>query len=130
MLVSNNSKYETLKSAGSFFKNPVVSIKQFNLIKKKSSNQENKKWFWLQKSGEIKISAARLIQESGFYPGYKSGNVGISPKHTLAIINLGDGKSDEIIKLAKEIQDKVLDKFEIILKPEVRLIGYRDNLFL
>ncbi|HXW69601.1 MAG TPA: UDP-N-acetylmuramate dehydrogenase [Dissulfurispiraceae bacterium] len=116
--------YERLNSAGSFFKNPVVPHALFKCIDKTVRDMGGcENWYWLSTSGEVKISAACLIQTAGFIRGYRSGNVGISPWHTLALINYGDATAREVITFARHIQERVREKFGITLKPEVQRIG-------
>lgn len=113
--------YEGLKSAGSFFKNPVVSPALFGLIKNEVESSgccEN--WAWPQPSGEVKVSAACLMQCAGFMRGYRVGNVGISPKHSLCIVNHADATASEVLAFSELIREKVLDKFGVKLTPEVK----------
>lgn len=116
--------YHNLNSAGSFFKNPVVSRDLFEQIEKTvldAGGCEN--WHWPQASGDVKISAACLIQTAGFTRGYRKGNVGISPHHTLAVVNHGNATACEVIDFARLVQDRVRETFSITLEPEVQLIG-------
>ena len=116
--------YERLNSAGSFFKNPVVSNDLFERVEKTVRDMGGfENWCWPQTSGEVKISAACLIQTAGFTKGYRCGNVGISPRHALALINYGNATACEVIAFAREIQEQVREKFGITLKPEVQCIG-------
>jgi UDP-N-acetylmuramate dehydrogenase len=81
-------------------------------------------------NGDVKISAARLIQHSGFDRGYRKGTVGLSPHHPLILIN-GDGASArEILDFAAEMQQRILNSFGVLLKPEVRLIGFSSSPFI
>jgi len=117
--------YESFKCAGSFFKNPIVKGTQFKVIEALvSADGSANNWSWPLPSGEVKISAACLIQRAGFNRGYRTGKVGISPYHTLILIN-GDGASArEIVAFAAEVQQRVLDRFGVHLQPEARLIGF------
>jgi UDP-N-acetylmuramate dehydrogenase len=117
--------YEAFKSAGSFFKNPIVTQSQFNHIESiVAGNGSSTTWCWPLPNGDVKISAAYLIQRSGFEKGYRQGKVGISPYHTLILIN-GDGASArELVDFAAGVQQRILDSFGVLLKPEARLIGF------
>ncbi len=116
--------YDRLNSAGSFFKNPVVSCEIFEQVRKTVQDIGGcANWSWPQASGEVKISAACLIQTAGFTRGYRRGNVGISPRHTLALINYGNATACEVIAFARQVQERVGEKFGITLKPEVQCIG-------
>ena len=121
--------HECYNSAGSFFKNPVVSRDTFKKVITVMESEWKCKdpWFWELAPENVKISAACLINHSGFYPGFKYGKVGISPKHALALINIGNGTATEMVKLARIIQEKVKEKYDILLEPEVQLIGFNGN---
>ncbi len=111
-------------SAGSFFKNPVVSNEQFQEMVK-NFGDENVPGF---KAGEesVKIPAAWLIEQSGFHKGYRVGNAGLSQKHTLALTNRGGATAREILLLKSEIQSKVKEKFGVELVPEPVFVGFSD----
>ena len=103
------------RSDGSFFMNPIVS-------KEKLASLGELPHF---PAGEnIKLSAAWLIEHAGFQKGLAHGNVGISSKHTLAIINRGGGTAREVVELARKIQDGVREKFGVELQPEPNFIGF------
>lgn len=123
------SQYESYKSAGSFFKNPIVSQEDFDRIQalNEFTKDDPRPWFWPLPSGDIKLAAARLIQAAGFSPGYRKKNVGISPKHVLALINYGGGTAGELIDLAWEIREKVRERFGIVLIPEPEFVGFEIN---
>lgn len=120
--------YETFKSAGSFFKNPVVSQQQCTDMEKALSEYPDgacaPPWFWPQKDGQVKIAAACLLEASGFPKGYCEGSVGISPKHALAIINCGDARASDVVAFAEKIQQRVLQQFGVRLEPEAQYIGF------
>ncbi|MEW6210096.1 MAG: UDP-N-acetylenolpyruvoylglucosamine reductase, partial [Acidobacteriota bacterium] len=72
----------------------------------------------------IKLSAAWLIEHAGFEKGYAHGNVGISTKHALAIVNRGGGTAREVLDLAEEIKSRVRDRFGVVLVPEPVMVGF------
>lgn len=108
----------SFKSAGSFFKNPVVSGEIFEKIYSFISTEE-KSWFWPQPDGNVKLAAAKLLEEAGFKKGYCFGNVGIYHRHSLALVNLGGAKASEIAALSDKIKMKVHSTFGINLEEEV-----------
>jgi UDP-N-acetylmuramate dehydrogenase len=71
----------------------------------------------------VKVSAAFLIQSAGFARGYREGNVGISPRHTLAIVNYDGATAEKVIAFARQVQEKIKEQFGIVLVPEVQFIG-------
>ena len=73
---------------------------------------------WPAGDGQLKLSAAWLIERAGLRRGYRKGNVGISTNHTLAIVNCGGGTAGEVVALAREIRGRVLDRFGVTLVPE------------
>lgn len=104
------------RSDGSFFMNPIVSREEFEKLGKMPNYP----------AGEnVKLSAAWLIENAGFHKGFVHGNVGISSKHTLAIINRGGGTALEVLELVEMIQGRVREKFGIELQPEPNFIGFK-----
>ena len=103
-------------SAGSFFTNPIVSQQEAD----KLPNAAPK---WPLIDGQVKISAAWLIENAGMHKGDEVGGARISTKHVLALTNAGDATATDLIELAKTAQAKVYEKFGIKLEPEVNLVG-------
>ena len=103
-------------SAGSFFTNPIVSQQEAD----KLPNAAPK---WPLIDGQVKISAAWLIENAGMQKGDEIGGARISTKHVLALTNAGDATATDLIELAKTAQAKVYEKFGIKLEPEVNLVG-------
>lgn len=120
--------YESYKSVGSFFQNPVISHAEFDRVKSIAESQGetwlcSDPWYWTLSYDQVKVSAACLIQQAGFSKGYRKGNVGISPRHTLAIINYENATGDEIKDFAREVSDSVRQQFSITLETEVQYIS-------
>lgn len=117
------------RSAGSFFKNPVVSLKKFAGIESNAKNSgivsetETIPSFRVDKE-TVKIPAAWLIEKSGFEKGFRLGKAGISTNHSLAIVNLGGAKARDVLALKDEIQTGVFRRFGIELKTEPVLVGF------
>jgi UDP-N-acetylmuramate dehydrogenase len=122
--------FESYKCAGSFFKNPVVSRDRFESIEALVAGHGSPaNWAWPLPDGDVKISAACLIQRAGFDRGYCRGKVGISPHHTLILINRGGATAREIVDFAAEVRQRVRDRFGVLLAPEARLIGFGSSPF-
>jgi UDP-N-acetylmuramate dehydrogenase len=100
-------------SVGSFFTNPVLSAAQ---VPEGAPG-------WPAADGRVKTSAAWLIEHAGFGRGFGAGQVGISRKHTLALVNRGGATTAELVRLAALIRDGVLDRFGVALEIEPALIG-------
>lgn len=113
------------KSAGSFFKNPILTNEKFIDVEARAKNLEIESVpNYIVDEKSVKIPAAWLIEKSGFYKGYVFGNVGLSEKHTLALINRGNAKAQDILNLKDEIQKKVKEIFDVELIPEPILVGF------
>jgi hypothetical protein len=78
-------------------------------------------------NGQCKIPAAWLIEKAGFTKGYERGRVGISSKHTLAIINHSSATANELLKFVALIQKQVQERFGIALVPEPVYIGLENQ---
>lgn len=105
---------EDCRSAGSFFKNPVVT----------SAEVPPGSPHWPQPDGRVKVAAAWLVENAGFPRGWRRGPVGISSKHALALVNRGGATAAEVLTLAREIQDRVQEKFGVRLEMEPVLVGF------
>ena len=75
----------------------------------------------------MKWSAAWLIERASFAKGHPGpgGRVSLSTKHTLALIDRGDGTTEDLVALAREIRDGVRDAFTVVLEPEPVFVGVR-----
>lgn len=105
-------------SAGSFFKNPVVSLPFFE--QKILSEYPDAPHYKLE-NGMIKIPAGWLIEQCGL-KGHKIGGAEVYPKQCLVIVNTGRATSADVIALAEKIQHEVNKKFGIRILPEVNYI--------
>ena len=112
-------------SAGSFFKNPVISPEHFARIEaaaKAEHGPDYKVPHYDLPDSTIKIPAAWMIEQCG-WKGKRSGNAAVYDKQPLVIVNYtGDAYPEEIIGLEKRIIDSVERKFDIELHPEVEHI--------
>ncbi|MEO5358488.1 MAG: UDP-N-acetylmuramate dehydrogenase [Nitrospirae bacterium YQR-1] len=114
--------YQRFKCAGSFFKNPVVAAGLFDDLQGVLNHKiPQRNWSWPQPDGDVKISAAYLIEHC-FGKGYKAGDVGLSPNHTLAIVNYGGATSADVLSFAKLIEDTVFERFKVVLTREVQIL--------
>jgi UDP-N-acetylmuramate dehydrogenase len=109
---------EDCRSAGSFFKNPVVSSERFAEVQSIADRRGVQLPSFPAENGKLKIPAAWLVEQSGFPKGYSRGPVGISRRHSLAIVNRGGAKASDIIALKDAIQKGVASQFGIELTPE------------
>ena len=112
------------RSAGSFFKNPVLSGEQFSELEQRTAARGLKIPRYPALSQQHKVPAAWLVENAGFHKGFSLGAVGISPKHTLAIVNRGGARASDIIALRDEIQSKVERTWGVRLDPEPVFVGF------
>ncbi len=117
---------EDSQSAGSFFKNPIVPQAEADRIQALAQKLAPGKPLPRYPAGNdhVKLAAAWLVEQSGFHKGYGAGPVGISRKHTLAIVNRGGASAKDILALKHEIQKKVLDRWGVGLQPEPVFVGF------
>ncbi len=66
--------------------------------------------------------AGKLIQDAGLM-GYSIGGAQVSDKHAGFIVNKGGATAADVLALIKHIQKTVKERFDVVLEPEVRLIG-------
>jgi UDP-N-acetylmuramate dehydrogenase len=112
------------RSAGSFFKNPVVPQRQFEALAAKLLASGLVVPNYPVAEGFRKIPAAWLVERAGFAKSYGRGAAGISRRHTLAIVNRGGATAADIVALKDDIQSRVLAEFGIHLQPEPVFLGF------
>ncbi|MGH9549883.1 MAG: UDP-N-acetylmuramate dehydrogenase, partial [Terriglobales bacterium] len=115
---------EDSRSAGSFFKNPVLAPSQFEDLTKRATAKGLQIPSYPALDAQRKVSAAWLVEHSGFSKGYRSGPVGISRKHALAIVNRGDATAADILGLKDHIQQRVEEIWNVHLEPEPVFVGF------
>ena len=105
-------------NSGSFFKNPVISKKQFLRLQKENPSIPN----YPVSETEIKVPAGWLVEQSGF-KGKRFGDAGVHEKQALVLVNYGSATGIEIFQLAEKIQQTVFKKFKIALEIEVNVVA-------
>jgi UDP-N-acetylmuramate dehydrogenase len=101
------------RSAGSFFKNPILSQSAVLDLEQKA-----------RAAGLLADSEKIPTFPAGSDKGCMRGNAGISKKHALAIVNLGGASAQEIVDLMHDIQERVFHSFNVELKPEPVFLGF------
>jgi UDP-N-acetylmuramate dehydrogenase len=117
---------EDCRSAGSFFKNPIVSAERHQDLEKRAAARGLQIPSYPALESQKKISAAWLVEHSGFAKGYDDGRVGLSRKHALAIVNRGEATAADILALKEHIQGRVEEIWGIQLEPEPVFVGFQD----
>lgn len=112
------------RSAGSFFKNPMVTREQAAHVALTAGTEPPLFPAGSGKENDVKLPAAWLIERAGFAKGYQLGPAGISSKHTLALVNRGSATAAAILFLADQIRDAVEGQFGIQLQMEPVMLGF------
>jgi len=112
------------QSAGSFFKNPVLTESQHEDLRKRVAAKRLTLPIYPGLEKSSKVSAAWLVEKSGFDRGYGFGHVGISSKHALAIVNRGGATAAEVLALKDQIQHRVEEIWGVRLEPEPVMVGF------
>ena len=111
------------RSAGSFFKNPIVGLEMLAGIAVAAGVEESNVPHWPAGDGKMKVPAAWLLEQAGFVKGYGVGSAGISTRHTLALTNRGGATFADVERLQDEIVHGVRERFGIALEREPVLLG-------
>jgi len=104
---------KVIGNAGSFFQNPVIPIEQYETLLKKYAALVS----YPDAPGKRRLAAGWLIDQCGF-KGQRMGNVGVYENQALVLVNHGNGTAQDILALAKCIQDKVRKEFGVSLEIE------------
>jgi UDP-N-acetylmuramate dehydrogenase len=112
------------RSAGSFFKNPILSAEQYQQLTARAAAKNLQIPSYPALDAQKKVSAAWLVEHSGFSRGYGNGPVGISRKHALAIVNRGNATAADVLAFKEDIQQRVKEIWGILLEPEPVFVGF------
>ena len=107
---------KVIPNAGSFFKNPIISLEAFNKLQKLFPDV---KYYEVDQSN-MKIPAAWLIEQAGLKGVHRNG-AGTHKNHALVVVNYDNATGQQILDLASEIESTVLAKFDIKLEKEVNI---------
>ncbi len=106
-----------LGNSGSFFKNPVISKSAFEKIKEIHPEIPH----YIVSENLVKVPAGWLIEQAGF-KGKRFGDAGIHKNQALVLVNYGNATGAEILAVAQNIQQTILEKFGIQIEAEVNVI--------
>jgi UDP-N-acetylmuramate dehydrogenase len=104
------------RSCGSFFVNPVVSAEHADRLA--ALGLEPRMPRWPQSDGRVKLSAAWLIERTGFPRGYRKGATGLSTRHALAVVAHDGARARDVLAFTRRLQEAVRTRFGVTLVPE------------
>lgn len=108
---------EIIPNVGSFFKNPVVPVEQFNELQARYPDVVG-----YPQSNTVKLAAAWLIDQSG-WKGYRNARVGVHNRQALVLINHSGGTGRDVLELAAQIRKSVQEGFGVTLEMEPGVVG-------
>ncbi len=114
------------RSAGSFFLNPVMSDAAADAVAARvaAAGLDPATMPRYPQASGTKLSAAWLIDNAGLKKGYGEGPVGLSTRHTLALVNRGGATADDIVRFAGHVRRVVAERFGVELHPEPVFVGF------
>ena len=111
-----DSKDSNRRSCGSFFTNPIIPDAELGAVESRAGDRAMPRW--PLPGGQVKLSAAWLIERAGYTRGRADGPVGLSSRHALAIVAHDGARACDVVAFARRIQTAVVDRFGVRLTPE------------
>lgn len=102
-----------LGSAGSFFKNPVISAGQAERLRIEYPDLVA----YPQDGGVVKLAAGWLLERAG-WKGYRDGDAGVHRRQALVLVNHGRASGRQVLALAERIRDDIERRFGVYLEIE------------
>lgn len=112
---------ENGRSCGSFFLNPELEAPALERLRERSPTPPP---FFPQPDGRFKVPAAWLIEQAGFRRGQRWGTIGISSRHSLALVCHAGATSRALLEAAHRVRDGVAGAFGLWLRPEPQFLGF------
>ncbi|MDN3652824.1 UDP-N-acetylmuramate dehydrogenase [Thalassotalea ponticola] len=116
---------DVMPNAGSFFKNPIVDYSTYQALLSEFEHLP----CYVQADNTVKLAAGWLIDQCQL-KGYQHKGAAVHVKQALVLVNVNNAKGDDVIALAKHVQQAVYDKFAVTLQPEVRFVGRNGEMTL
>jgi len=111
-----DSQDENRRSCGSFFTNPIIPSAELAAVKSRAGDPSMPRW--PLPGGQVKLSAAWLIERAGYARGHADGPVGLSTRHALAIVAHDGARACDVVAFARRVQAAVAERFGVRLTPE------------
>ena len=112
--------YPEMRSVGSFFANPMVSEGDYARLRDTLGDVPGTS----QPEGRVRVPAAWLIERSGFERGHRTGTVGVSAMHPLAIVAGEGATARDVVRLAVSIKRRIAERFGVWLLAEPVFLGF------
>ncbi len=113
---------ENGRSCGSFFVNPIVDASVAAEVERRAGDASMPRY--AERDGRVKLAAAWLIERAGFSRGERLGPVGLSTRHTLALVAHDGARASDVATLARRIRSRVAERFGVRLVPEPVFWGF------
>ncbi|MDT4869582.1 UDP-N-acetylenolpyruvoylglucosamine reductase [compost metagenome] len=104
---------EVLGNAGSFFKNPMVSVELAQRLNAEHADLVA----YPQADGRVKLAAGWLIERAG-WKGFREGDAGVHRLQALVLVNYGQATGQQLLALAQRIQADIFQRFAVELEIE------------
>ncbi len=114
---------KVLGNAGSFFKNPVITLEAFGPIQAKYPDVSH----YVLSATEVKLAAGWLIEKAGL-KGYRQGSCGVHEKQALVLVNYGGSIGQQIFDLSTHIIQTIQAQFGVTLEREVNIIPSHESI--
>ncbi len=111
---------KVMGNAGSFFMNPIVTVAQFEELRKQYPQMP----FYNVDGERVKIPAGWMIEQCG-WKGKSLGPAAVHDKQALVLVNKGGAKGSDILALSDAVRASVRKKFGVEIYPEVNVVGER-----
>jgi len=109
---------QQLGNAGSFFKNPLISTEKYQSLKQQYPEMPA---YQNEEEGTVKLPAAWLLEQTGA-KSKSRGDAAVHSEHALVLVNRGSASGEDLLLLAQELSNDVLQSFGIALQVEVRIV--------
>jgi UDP-N-acetylmuramate dehydrogenase len=114
---------KVLGNAGSFFKNPVITLDEFRPLQAKYPDISH----YVVSATEIKLAAGWLIEKAGL-KGFRQGSCGVHSKQALVLVNYGGSQGQQILALSTHIIQTIYSQFGVTLEREVNIIPSHESI--
>jgi UDP-N-acetylmuramate dehydrogenase len=113
------------RSCGSFFLNPVLPAEAAAQVAKRVGDPAMPSW--PEPDGRVKLSAAWLLEQAGFRRGDRTGSVGLSTRHVLAVVAHEGARAADVVTFARRLRDEVESRLGVRLVPEPVFWGFPES---